>query len=168
VSWEIAPRGTLRLLLTRETRDELLIQMASMQDEILGRAPRRVPPWYALCRVFHRARETWREQYQSPPAALRRILDRDGWQCAAPECTQRKNLQVHHVRYRSRGGENDDANRVTLCAFHHHHGEHGGLMRVRGELDALGQGLVWEMGLDANGRAQRIYRNERRLCAAPC
>jgi hypothetical protein len=164
-SWELAPHGTLRLVLTGETRDELLVQMASMQDELRGNAPMRVPAWYALCRVFHRAREAWRVHHQAPPAALRRILDRDGYRCAAPECTQRRNLQVHHLRYRSRGGDDRDQNRVTLCAFHHHHGEHGGLMRVRGQLDAFGRGLTWEMGLDENDRPRRVYQDERVLVA---
>jgi hypothetical protein len=166
-SWQLAPLSTLRLVLTRETRDELLIQMASMQDELRRGAHVRVPAWYALCRIFHRARMTWKEHHQSPPAVLRRILDRDGWQCAAPECTQRKNLQVHHLRYRSRGGDDRDENRITLCAFHHHHGEHGGLMRVRGTLDAHGRGLIWEMGFDGNGRPLRVCQDGRILARTP-
>jgi hypothetical protein len=167
VRWEIAPRSMARFLLTRDTRDELLVLMASEQDAIRAAdeygSRRLVPPWLALCRVFHGAREAWAVHHQAPPAAIRRILDRDGYQCAAPECTQRRSLQVHHVRYRARGGDDRDTNRVTLCAFHHHHGEHGGLMRVRGEVDELGRGLTWEMGLDASGRARRVYRDERVL-----
>ena len=42
ITWETAPRATLRLCLTRETRDELLVQMASMQDELRGGAISRV------------------------------------------------------------------------------------------------------------------------------
>jgi hypothetical protein len=167
LTWDTAPRGTLRLRISRAMRDQILVAMASMQDEVRyghgAAAPRRIPPWFALCRIFHRARSTWRVHHQMPPAAQRRILDRDGYRCAAPECTQRRNLQIHHLRYRSRGGDDGDGNRITLCAFHHHQGEHGGLMKVRGEIGGDGRGLVWEMGLDGLGRAVRVYRDEKVL-----
>ncbi len=177
LTWHTAPRGTTRLHMTEETRDELLLQMAGEQDRVWDRAhdqaranetlppSQRIPGWLALCRVFYRARQAWALHHVRPPAAQRRILDRDGWRCAAPECTQRRNLQVHHVEYRSHGGNDDDENRVTLCAFHHQIGEHGGLMRVRGKVQPDGRGLTWEMGLDEHGRPLRVYRDEELLAA---
>jgi hypothetical protein len=163
LEWNDAPRATLRFQLRRETRDELLVQLAYEQDCVQVQAetpaPRKIPAWLALCRIFHRARLVWAEHHAALPAAQRRILDRDGWRCAAPECTQRRNLQIHHVRYRARGGDNSDSNRVTLCAFHHQIGEHQGLMRVSGEVRTDGTGLTWEMGLDEYGRPLMVYRD---------
>jgi hypothetical protein len=171
LEWSLAPIGVMRFRVTRETRDELLRHMASVQDELweAGANPplRRIPAWFAMCRIFHGARASWSAHHQAPPAAQRRILDRDGYRCAAPECTQRKNLQVHHLDYRSRGGGDADSNRVTACAFHHQLGEHGGLLRVRGQVDEAGRGLTWEMGLDDSGRPQHVYRNGRVLNHTP-
>ncbi len=170
LNWDITPTGVARFHISRETRDELLVQMASMQDEVRGSsefvAPKFIPGWLAMCRVFHRAREAWRVNHQKVEAKRRRILDRDGYQCIAPECTQRRNLQVHHVNYRGRGGGDEDTNRAALCAFHHQQGEHGVLLRVRGRIQDDGRGLTWEMGLDETGRAQRVYRDERILVRA--
>jgi hypothetical protein len=48
----------------------------------------------------------------------------DGFRCTVPACTARRNLQSHHVHFRS-AGETDVAwNRTTLCACHHHRGVH--------------------------------------------
>lgn len=163
LEWNDAPRGTVRFRLSRETRDELLVQLAFEQDQVQAQAetpaPRKIPAWLALCRVFHRARRVWAEHHIALPAAQRRILDRDGWRCAAPECTQRRNLQIHHLQYRAQGGDDRDSNRVTLCAFHHQIGEHQGLMRVRGAVQTDGTGLTWEMGLDEYRRPLMVYRD---------
>ena len=47
-------------------------------------------------------------------------IDAMGWRCAVPVCSSRANLQAHHIRYRSRGGGNQQSNLVPLCAAHHH------------------------------------------------
>ncbi|GAB4223531.1 MAG: hypothetical protein Kow0062_23870 [Acidobacteriota bacterium] len=86
-----------------------------------------------------------------------RIYARDGWRCQAPGCTARRNLESHHVTYRSRGGSDDDANLVTLCRFHHQRGEHGDLMEVRGRAPAE---LTFVIGRDGRGGT---FRNERRI-----
>jgi HNH endonuclease len=85
------------------------------------------------------------------------ILVRDGWRCAAPGCSSRRNLEVHHILYRSRGGGDVEWNLVVLCRFHHQRGEHGGLARCDGRapLD-----LTWRLGA---GQAATWYRNERRI-----
>ncbi len=77
--------------------------------------------------------------------------------CDAPGCTQREHIEEHHLVYRSRGGGDEPANKAPECRFHHHDGEHGGLMRVRGTAP---DGLVYRMG--PRQRA-RWYRNERRI-----
>lgn len=47
------------------------------------------------------------------------VLERDGWQCTYPGCCARKNLEVHHVRFRSRGGPDTPWNLTVVCYFHH-------------------------------------------------
>jgi hypothetical protein len=87
------------------------------------------------------------------------VYARDGWRCRAPGCTAHANLEDHHVRYRSRDGDDTPDNRVTLCRFHHQRGEHGGGMRVVGRAP-----LDLDFTLDG-----QTYRNERRIggAAAP-
>jgi hypothetical protein len=74
-----------------------------------------------------------------------------------PGCTSRKNLEEHHIVYRSHGGNNRADNLVTLCRYHHQQGEHNGMMRCRGKAPL---GITWWMGRDAAGG---VFKNERRL-----
>jgi len=53
-----------------------------------------------------------------------RIFERDGWRCTVPGCTSYRNLHAHHKQYRSRGGDDADENRITLCAWHHQRAVH--------------------------------------------
>ena len=59
-------------------------------------------------------------------------FERDGWRCTVPACGARRNLQSHHIRFRSAGGPDESWNRTTLCAFHHHRGVHAGTVSIRG------------------------------------
>lgn len=61
------------------------------------------------------------------------VAERDGYRCTAPGCTVKRNLEVHHVQYRGRGGGDEESNKVLLCLCHHQKGEHIGMMHVRGE-----------------------------------
>jgi hypothetical protein len=79
------------------------------------------------------------EAVRSHPA-----IDRMGWRCAVPTCSSRANLHAHHIRYRSRGGGNQLANLVPLCAAHHLHGEHAGYLHVSGQAPHQ---LTWVLGL---------------------
>ncbi len=45
------------------------------------------------------------------------ILERDGWRCQG--CGRTTQLQVHHLRFRSRSGEDVENNLITLCASCH-------------------------------------------------
>ncbi|RMG48818.1 MAG: HNH endonuclease [Acidobacteria bacterium] len=105
------------------------------------------------------------EQWDRAPDGSRRaeqeIYERDGWRCQSPGCTSRRNLEAHHVVYRSRGGDDAPENLVTLCRFHHQRGEHGDLLRVRG---AAPLEVVFTLGRDGIGG---IFRNDRRLPDAP-
>jgi HNH endonuclease len=47
------------------------------------------------------------------------VLDRDEWKCSYPGCNGRRELHVHHIVFRSQGGQNAPWNCTVLCAFHH-------------------------------------------------
>ncbi|ANM28815.1 hypothetical protein ABI59_03130 [Acidobacteria bacterium Mor1] len=118
---------------------------------------RRVPAWVGLLAMLEDFSATWDRRQGAKPRA-EAIYVRDGWRCAAPGCTSRRNLEDHHVQYRSRGGDpSDPANRICLCRFHHQRGEHGGLARCRGRAPL---GLLWRLG---RKDLASWYRNERRL-----
>jgi len=118
---------------------------------------RRVPAWVGLLALLEDFVFTW-DPVEPPPARPTDAIHvRDGWRCAAPGCTSRRNLEVHHVVYRSQGGDGDLANLVSLCCFHHQRGEHDGLAQVRGRAPL---GLLWRLGRADLGT---WYRNERRV-----
>ena len=114
-----------------------------------------VPQWVAMLAMIEEFVATWDDPRHSPERDADRIYIRDGWRCAAPGCISRRNLEEHHVEYRSRGGSNEMSNRICLCRFHHQRGEHGDLMTCRGEAPLA---LVWRMGRSGRGGD---YENER-------
>jgi 5-methylcytosine-specific restriction endonuclease McrA len=72
------------------------------------------------------------------------IFARDGFRCTSPGCRSRRNLQAHHIAFRSRGGSDDPSNLTTLCAACHQFALHTAqTLRVRGRAPHR---LVWEMG----------------------
>jgi hypothetical protein len=71
-------------------------------------------------------------------------FDRDGYRCTVPTCSARRNLQSHHVWFRSAGGPGEPWNRTTLCAYHHERGVHGGTIAIRG---CAPDGLIYELGV---------------------
>jgi hypothetical protein len=77
----------------------------------------------------------------------------------APGCTSRRGLKAHHLHYRSRGGLDDEWNLATRCGWHHRAGEHGTLLRVKGEAPL---GLTFRLGRPG---CHRWFRNERRVAA---
>jgi hypothetical protein len=84
------------------------------------------------------------------------VIERDGYRCAVPGCTSRRNLQDHHVRFRSAGGSDAPENRISLCAFHHQRGVHGGWLRIQGRAP---DGLLFELGLRPGAAPLLRYRS---------
>ncbi|MFN2426879.1 MAG: HNH endonuclease signature motif containing protein [Candidatus Binatia bacterium] len=76
------------------------------------------------------------------------VFERDGWRCSVPGCSSRRNLHDHHLQFRSHGGDNRQDNRTTVCAAHHLHGIHAGIVRATGRAPSR---IVWELGC-ARGR----------------
>lgn len=71
-----------------------------------------------------------------------RIIERDDGRCQVPGCS-RKAAHAHHVRWKSRGGGNEDENHISLCAAHHLIAVHEHWVKVSGEAP---DGLSWELG----------------------
>jgi hypothetical protein len=108
-----------------------------LRAAVLAFQPPGEPLWRGLEHLLRHVRAEW-----TAPARHRDpVFARDGWRCAVPVCTARRALHDHHVLFRSRGGDNQRTNRVTVCAWHHLRGIHGGRVRVWG---AAPDGLTWE------------------------
>jgi 5-methylcytosine-specific restriction endonuclease McrA len=45
------------------------------------------------------------------------VLHRDGWRCQS--CGTMNKLQVHHLEFRSRRGNDDESNLIALCVDCH-------------------------------------------------
>ena len=47
----------------------------------------------------------------------RQVLERDGWRCQT--CGSMQHLQMHHLKFRSQSGDDEEQNLITLCAECH-------------------------------------------------
>ncbi|MGE0399414.1 MAG: hypothetical protein AB7T06_22060 [Kofleriaceae bacterium] len=72
-----------------------------------------------------------RPQHTLSPKQRKRLLARDMHQCRVPGCRARHHLDLHHVVHREYGGDDADANLVTLCSGHHRL-HHMGLLDITG------------------------------------
>jgi hypothetical protein len=118
-----------------------------------------LPLWLGLLVALEHCAWEWDDPKAMPwrPKLDREVHERDGYQCTAPGCTARDNLQLNHVKLRSHLGADADWNLHAVCALHHLRGVHGDLASVRGKAPA---GLVWRLGrvgLDES------FHNERRI-----
>jgi hypothetical protein len=96
-------------------------------------------PWRGLERLLDHVNGEWANQ----PRHRDPVFAREGWRCAVPACSSRRNLHDHHVLFRSRGGDNGRDNRVAVCAWHHLRGLHAGTVRAHGRAPAE---ITWEIG----------------------
>jgi hypothetical protein len=118
--------------------------------------------------MFDHALESWGT---NDPRVRRehRVFARDGWRCTVPGCTSYRNLHDHHIVFRSVGGDDELANRTTLCAYHHLRGVHARRVRVIGSAPG---GLRFELGLRPGQQPLLCYRSGDQLgprgSIAPC
>ncbi len=68
-------------------------------------------------------------------ALCRQVLNRDNWRCQV--CGNMRNLQVHHVQFRSQSGDDAERNLITLCERCHAH-RHGTNLSQRSKPSLLG------------------------------
>ena len=125
-------------------------------SEIIFTAPASVVALFRTAIVAFTSRTEWywlgceellrhvRAEWTAQPRHRDPIFERDGWRCAVPACTSRRNLHDHHILFRSSGGENVRHNRVAVCAAHHLHGIHAGRVRAWGTAPG---GITWELGV---------------------
>jgi hypothetical protein len=111
-----------------------------LRDAIAAFAEPPEPRW----RSFERLLEHVQAEWQSLPRHRDPIFARDGWRCAVPACSSRRNLHDHHLLFRSRGGGNARDNRITVCAWHHLRGIHQGRVRAWGRAP---DDITWELGV---------------------
>ena len=112
------------------------------------------PRWVACERLLLHVIGHW----ESLPAHRDPVFARDGWRCAVPACSSRRNLHDHHVTYRSRDGGDERSNRVAVCAAHHLHAIHRGIVRASGSAPA---DVRWELGVRWNASPLLTYVGER-------
>ncbi len=86
--------------------------------------------------------DTYEGATKRPNTPATRAMERDRGLCTCPGCSKAAD-HVHHIKYRSHGGGDEEENLTSLCQAHHLHGVHEGHVRVRG---AAPDGLNWELG----------------------
>jgi hypothetical protein len=60
------------------------------------------------------------------------VMARDQHRCTVPGCRSTRGLELHHIHWRSRGGDHRARNLVCLCT-HHHAAVHSGHLHITGE-----------------------------------
>ncbi|HEV8701036.1 MAG TPA: HNH endonuclease [Candidatus Polarisedimenticolia bacterium] len=105
--------------------------------------------WECVESMLSSFRKTWEVTDGADWQRNYLIYERDGWRCRVPGCSSRRNLNAHHIFYRSQGGDDEGENLVTICATHHHQGFHASRLRCH----ALPGGLfAWALGRRLEGR----------------
>jgi hypothetical protein len=106
-------------------------------EQAFQRVPRDVGFFRYLCVKFI---EVWQPRHPSSEAYAS-IYARDLYRCTSPVCT-RRDVTPHHLRFRSRGGDDGESNVTSLCVWCHLEGVHGGSLRVEPPASAM----RWTLG----------------------
>lgn len=114
--------------------------VALLRDVLDAFADSSEPRWTALERLLRHVITHW----ESTPRHHDPVFARDRWRCTVPACSSRRNLHDHHLRFRSRGGDNTRDNRTTVCAAHHLHGIHDGTIHATG---VAPYAIEWRLGV---------------------
>jgi len=130
----LAPAGGVRISFHLPVSVAVLLESALWQHRSANE-----PRW----RTFERVLALSLLEWTAAPRHRDPVFERDGWRCSVPGCSSRRNLHDHHVRYRSHGGGNERDNRITVCAAHHLHGLHAGIIRAQGRAPSE---ILWELG----------------------
>ncbi|MGV8122320.1 MAG: hypothetical protein AB2L14_21370 [Candidatus Xenobiia bacterium LiM19] len=94
-----------------------------------------------------------------------KVLERDGYKCQVPGCSNRRNIHAHHLKFRSRGGSDSELNLLSLCTAHHLwilHILHG--LKIEGTAP---DELTFTFGPNSSPEGQpfMIYNNGRKVFA---
>ncbi len=144
-----APAETSRLLVNGPADVMRLLRatLCTLRRRIERRTGRCPTQGEAFGAMLDHALAEWLSRVRRPVRRAERVYARDGWRCTVPGCSSYRNLEDHHVVFRSLGGSHALANRTTLCAWHHHRGVHAGRVRCTGTAP---DGLRFELGLRAS------------------
>jgi hypothetical protein len=82
----------------------------------------------------------WRQRGSERPAYAD-IYERDLFQCSSPVCS-RRDVNPHHLVFRSRGGDDSPDNVASLCVWCHLEGVHRGMLAV----DPPASAMRWRLG----------------------
>jgi hypothetical protein len=86
--------------------------------------------------------ETWKDLAKPRRTRSWKVRERDGGRCQVPGCSHHA-THAHHIDFRSHGGGDEEANQISVCAFHHLRCIHGGYLRVVGRAPDQ---LTWFLG----------------------
>ena len=139
--WHQAMRAARAILAAEDDRSAVAGAPAANTDHA-GAPP---PDWRCAERILTAFIDSWSVRADPTWRRHHRIFERDAWRCRVPGCSSRRNLQVHHVVFRSQGGSDEDANLAVLCAAHHLQGIHRGRVRCHPLPGGL---LAWEFAPD--------------------
>jgi hypothetical protein len=134
--------------------------VALLRDVLDAFADPYEPRWRALERVLRHVITHWESMPRHPDP----VFARDGWRCTVPACSSRRNLHDHHVRFRSRGGDNRRDNRTTVCAAHHLHGIHAGTIHASGTAP---DAIEWQLGVRPGGPPYLSFIGDRYWSPSP-
>jgi len=156
------PMTTLEWTVDKEIADHFYQMIASIQDKHLEESGTMLEPWMAALLMAHRARVAWSHLPKANRSKWERVYDRDHYRCAVPGCSRRRTLQDHHIVFRSKNGGDEHVNQITLCSIHHKM-RHDNIIRITGVAEQGKDTLVFELGIDANGRALEVFHGDRRV-----
>jgi HNH endonuclease len=126
---------TLRLRLTEETYWHWkAVEKAFRRSRVAGTFVG------FLCATFH---WTWGSLGKRHAGSQAALLRRDLYRCTNPVCGGRE-VEDHHIVFRSRGGSDALENRTCLCPRCHHRGVHEGKLRAT----PPAPGITWLIGRD--------------------
>lgn len=130
----------VRLRVTRDTARFYRGRETALKQHL----PRSVSFTELLCFLFW---DAWKHLCERDEAYAR-VYARDRYTCSSPVCS-RHDVTPHHIRFRSRGGSDEDDNVTALCTWCHLEGVHGGHIEVTGKVGELS----WQLGgLRVEGR----------------
>jgi hypothetical protein len=98
--------------------------------------------------------ETWLPFLEAWDDKWKSIYLRDRVTCTSPVC-ERRDVTLHHVRFRSQGGGDEPENLTSLCAACHLEGIHRGRLRAQGPSHDLEWLIGREPILSVRGRDKR-------------
>jgi hypothetical protein len=102
-----------------------------------------IPYGQRMQMIAEHFRTTWEPVLKDRNTRQKKILERDCGLCQVPGCS-RIAVHVHHIKFRSAGGGDEDENQISLCAVHHLQCVHNGWVRVTGKAPDQ---LRWQLGV---------------------